>query len=718
MKQLTTALARLPLDAPARHPDVTLAVGVGAVLAMMILPLPAPLLDGMLALNLALAAVVLVAVLLSDKPLSISTFPTLLLITTLFRLSLNVSTTRMILSRATAGEVVQAFGQFVVSGDLVVGVVIFLVITLVQFLVIGKGAERVAEVGARFTLDAMPGKQMSIDAALRSGALEEEEAQAKRDELGRESQFYGAMDGAMKFIKGDAIAGLVITALNLVAGLIIGVSRSGMSFSDAAEVYSILTVGDGLVSQIPALLITLSAGVLTTRVASKDPQASLGGSLQSELFASPKVLALGASFAAALALVPGLPVVPFTVIAFGLAATAFALHKRQTKPEVLNAPKSFDAQIAEKVKQAKAQRAQMDMMAPTVVPIAVELEASLAEHLGFGPGKKDGDTMLLGKLVPEVRDSLYNQLGIRYPGVRVRLGVAGLPRGGFAIRIRDVPVLQEVLPLDRCLVVEHPSKLRRLGIECEPCLHPLSGVPCGYVPASLESKVVAAGLSTWTADGIIGLYLSRVLVTNATRFVGLQETSEWVDRLAKLCPTLVQEVVPKIVTLGQLTDVLRRLVDERVSIRDLKAILEALAEFGSHENDAVALTEYVRCALSHQISHAHVVDGLLSAVLLDFEMQDVIRSAIQYTPNGSFVALEPELENAIVTSIVSMVQPVLQMGKKPIIVTNVDVRRYVHKLIERRLPGLPVLSFQEMTGDVTIQPLGYARIPEELPSAA
>ena len=718
MKSAAQRLSALPFGAISRNPDVVLALGVGAILAMMIMPLPAPLLDGMLALNLALAAVVLIAVLLSEKPLSISTFPTLLLITTLFRLALNVSTTRMILSKASAGEVVQAFGQFVVQGDLVVGVVIFLVITLVQFLVIGKGAERVAEVGARFTLDAMPGKQMSIDAALRSGALEEEEAQRRREELGRESQFYGAMDGAMKFIKGDAIAGLIITALNLVAGLVIGVFRNDLPFAEAAEVYSILTIGDGLVSQIPALLITLAAGVLTTRVASKEPKVSLGGNLRAELLASPKVLALGATFAVALGTIPGLPIVPFFVIAALLGGASYAASKRSVTAAT-KGPQTFEKKLEAKVKQAKAQQAQVDRMAPTVAPIGIDLDPALSRALGFVPGANDSNTELLGDLVPQMRDALYAEMGVRFPGVRIRSNVPGLPKGTCVLKIRDVPVRTEHVDPDACMAVESVAKLKRLGVDAKPSRHPLSEAEVALVSADQREALTAAGISVWSASGLVALHLAAVLRQHAKSFIGLQESGELVERLSKVCPTLVREVIPKIVSLAQLTDILRRLVDEKVSIRDLKSIVEALAEHGTHENDGVALTEYVRSALAMQIAHTHCGgEGRLSVVLLDPVIEDSIRDAIQYVPSGSYLALDPELRRAVMLAIATTLQPVAKAGLRPIILTTADIRRYVRKLVEEELPQIAVLSFQELPVDLTVQPLGRVSLLDELPAAA
>jgi type III secretion protein V len=685
---------------------------VAAVIGMMILPLPAVLLDGLLATNLALAALILVATLMADRPLAMSTFPSLLLVTTLFRLALNVSTTRMILSKGDAGEVVEAFGEFVVRKDLVVGLTIFLLITLVQLLVIGKGAERVAEVGARFTLDAMPGKQMSIDAALRSGALTDEEAQAKRLELGRESQFYGAMDGAMKFVRGDAVAGLVICALNLIAGLILGVTRDQLSPSDALDVYAILTVGDGLVSQIPALLITLAAAVLTTRVEGK--KSGLAADLKEELIARPKVLFVGAGFALGLGAIPGLPLLPFATIAGLLAFAGGRIRAREQRTEeTVRGTTSFQRSLDKKVQQAKAQQAAVDSVAPAVPPIGIDLDPVLSRALGFGVGLPDAETELLGLLIPQLRDALYLETGIRFPGIRVRSNVAELAPRTFVIRIKDVPVMEEAIAIDRALAIETPARLARFGVDTQPSVHPLSGIEVGLVPLDKQQALEAAGVSTWSPAGIVALHLIAQLRRHARSFIGLQETSEMLDRLAKVYPALVRETVPKVLSVRDLADVLRRLADEGISIRDLKTILECLADHAIHQNDGVALTEAVRASMALQIGHAYAgLSGRLSVVLLEPAIEDAVRSAITHVPGGSYVALEPELRRGLLRAVARTLQPVVQAGARPIILTHSEIRRYLRKLLEEDLPDVAVLSFSELPPQLSVQPLGRVSLSE------
>jgi type III secretion protein V len=688
---------------------------------MLIVPLPPLALDVLLAANLAAASLILVVALLSPNAIAVSSFPTVLLLTTLFRLGLNVSTTRWILLKGDAGEVVEAFGRFVVRGDLVVGLVIFAVITLVQFLVIAKGAERVAEVAARFTLDALPGKQMSIDAALRAGALTEAEAQAKREELGRESQLFGAMDGAMKFIKGDAIAGLVITAINLIAGFAIGVARLGLSAGAAAESYSILTIGDGLVSQLPALLITLAAGVLTTRVSPKERGQNLGDTLKLELFADPKVLAIGGGLCGALALIPGLPGLPFALIAAGLLGMARARQSAvrrglaESKESSAGKRDAFKKALEEKVKQAKAQRSLADQMAPSVLPIAVDLEPSLAAALGLRAGGEQ-ECELVSTMLPELRDHLYLSSGVRFPGIRVRIQPAITTPNTFVVRLREVAVLEETFPADRLLVLERPARLLRLGIRAEATPNPLTpGADASLIAAKDRPLLAAAGVQAWTASGVIVLHLADILQRHARDFVGLQEVSELVERLEKAFPALVKEVVPKLVSLPQLVDVLRRLVEERISIRDLKAILEALADHAGYENDPVVLTELVRAALSLQIASSFA--GLrqkLHVVLLDPVIEDTVRSAVHPARGGARLALEPELWRSIIEATARTLRPVMQAGVRPVILTSAEVRRFVRCVLERELPEVAVLSYEELPPDLTIEPLGRVVVREAL----
>ena len=699
-----------------RRPDLILAVVVAFIISMLIVPLPTFLLDGLIAVNIAAGVVVLMVALFSKSILELTSFPSLLLVTTLFRLGLNVSTTRGILANADAGQVVASFGKFVVQGDVVVGLVIFLVITLVQFLVIAKGSERVAEVSARFTLDAMPGKQMSIDAALRNGAITDEEAQSKRDDLGRESQMFGNMDGAMKFVKGDAIAGLIITALNLIAGFIIGVARNDMTLGGSLEVYSILTVGDGLVSQISALLLTLAAGMITTRVQAKDPRSNLGFTVKTELFGDAKVLYVAAALVLVLGLVPGLPFVPFALIGIGLCGInvikLIHQHGLRSSPQTATEVRQlrFAKKLEEKIEAAKSQKSLADKLTPSVVPISVDLDPALSRALSL-EGDGSGASELMDTFVPQLRDALFLELGIRFPGVRVTTNATGLPKNGYQVRIRDVPVVRSSFDPSSCLAMAAPKSLRRLGVEATATKDPLNGNAAALIDVAAKEVVEASGVVVWGLAGVITLRLAQILRRQAKEFIGLHEVSDLVERLEKAYPALVREVVPKVITLPQLVDVLRRLVDERVCIRDMKSIVEALGEHGVYENDGVWLTEKVRASLGRQLAHSYAgLDQRLQALLLDPVIEETILGSIQRTPSGGALCLEPEVGREIIEAIERAVAPMLRQGIRPAVLTTSSVRRFVRRLLESGLPQVPVLSYEELPADLVVQPMGRASI--------
>jgi type III secretion protein V len=559
-----------------RRPDLLLAAAVALIVAMLIVPLPALVLDALIAVNVAFAVTLLMAVLFSKTPLELSSFPTVLLLSTLFRLGLNVSTTRGVLARGDAGEIVVAFGSFVTGGDLAVGLVMFLVITLVQLLVVAKGAERVAEVGARFSLDAMPGRQMSIDAAVRSGFYDEAEAERRRELLSRESQLFGNMDGAMKFVKGDAIAGLVITALNLVAGMGLGVVRDSIPLAEAAELYTVLTIGDALVSQIPAVLITLAAGVLVTRVVDRDEgrdrdrsdrSKNLGFSVKREVFGNATALWAAAAVIFLLAMVPGLPAIPFFLAALLLAginlASGFAEH--WPKGQVSGGTGTHDArlrpEVEKKIEAAKAQRALADQLSPSVAPLGLDLDPKLSAALGFDdPRASEGDLELLGVFIPQLRDALYLETGVRFPAVFVRSGQAGLAANELVVRVNDVPVLRARVDAKRLLAIAPPDELRRLGVTAEAVRHPLTGTTVASVPVDARDVLEASGITVWSPAGVVTLHIANILRKRASSFIGLQEVAELVERMEKAYPALVKEVVPKVVSLSQLVGVLRRLV--------------------------------------------------------------------------------------------------------------------------------------------------------------
>ncbi|MCK6545017.1 type III secretion system export apparatus subunit SctV [Myxococcota bacterium] len=714
------SLAALPLRELGRRPDVVLAIMVTMIVGMLIIPIPGLLLDPLIAVNIAASLMVLLVALFAKNALEVSSFPTLLLITTLFRLGLNVSTTRGILAKADAGEMVKAFGEFVVQGDVVVGTVIFLVITLVQFLVVAKGSERVAEVGARFTLDAMPGKQMSIDAGVRSGAYTEEEAQEKRDELNRASQMFGNMDGAMKFVKGDAIAGLVIMALNVIAGTLIGVLRMGMSGGQALETFAVLTIGDALVAQISALLITLAAGILVTRVEAKDKTKNLGFSLKEELLSNAKVLNIGAGLMVAMSLIPGLPMIPFLLCAAIVASISASaklfkiLEKKMPKTPgqaTLAKQVAFKDKLEKKVEEAKKQKSLTDRLAPTVVPIGIDLDPVLSLALGFEDEESDDEAELVATYIPQLRDALYLETGVRFPGVRVRPHMKNLPESSFMVRINDVPVLQDRLPGDHFLATAHPDKLVRLGITAQAVQHPVSKAKMSLITKEQKEVVESAGVTVWNGSGMIALYVASVLRKRAKDFIGLQEVSDTIERLEKAYPALVKEVIPKVVTLSQLVSVLRRLVDEGVCIRDMKSIIEALGEFGTRDGDGLFLTEKVRAALGSQLAHSYAgLENRLAVLLLDPVIEETIAGSISQNMHGQVLSMEPEICRSIVQTVAASLQPMVAKGKRPVILTSAEIRRFVRKLLETDLPQVAVLSYDELPSDLTVQPMGRAQL--------
>jgi type III secretion protein V len=685
-----------------QHSDLFVTGLVVAIVGMMIVPLPTFALDLLLSFNIALAVVLLMVSIYVTDALRIAAFPSILLFATLFRLGLNISTTRLILRDADAGQIVRAFGEFVVSGDVVVGAVIFLILTLVQFIVIAKGAERVAEVAARFTLDAMPGKQMAIDADVRAGAIGHEQARQLRDGLQRESQLYGSMDGAMKFVKGDAIAGILITVVNIVGGLIVGIGLQGMTSGQAASVYTALTIGDGLVSQIPALIISLSAGIIVTRVASEDEGAHLGHDIVAQVLAHPRALAVAAVLLAVLAVIPGLPAAPFCLLAAGAGALAWSMRAGGSG----SAPTQPATRTGLPARGGAADTAP-PLQVGGLVPIALELAADLAHAVEAEPGADSFVT----DTVPKLRDALYRDLGVVLPGVRVCRCVH-LPPGQYTIRLWEVPVDTGRVDPTQVLVDHGSEDLAARSIPGQPAAHPGIGRPVTAVLASLTDAVGPLGAPMWDPAEQVAKRLAAVLRSRASEFVGIQETQWLLDELQKTHPVLVNEVVPKLLPIQLVADVLRRLVGEQVSIRDLRAVLEALAEWAPTEQDAVLLTEYVRSSLRRQISYAYAPGGALPVWLVDSLIEDTVRGAVQTTARGSYLALDPDTSRDILAAFRRCLSPAKgQAGAPaPVVLTTMEVRRYLRRLLEVEMPGITVLSFQELNSNVSIQPMGRVAV--------
>jgi type III secretion protein V len=635
--------------------ELGLALLVIAVVAMMIVPLPTWLLDLLLAANLSLSVAILLVVLYVPDALRIATFPTVLLLTTLLRLALNVSSSRLILLQANAGDVIRAFGNFVVRGNYVVGGVVFLILTIIQFVVIAKGSERVAEVGARFVLDAMPGKQMAIDAELRSGTIDGNDARRRRRTLARESQFYGAMDGAMKFVKGDVIASLVITVVNILGGLAIGVGQRGMPAVDALKRYGLLTIGDGLVSQIPALVLSTAAGVLVTRVASEEPDTPLGEEVATQLFGMPKALQVAAVFVALLAVVPGLPALPFLVIAAGFWLIARA-RSRQLARDVQR----------EATEPRPADGGRRDAFVPVVVPWSVEISSDLAPALDDAPGA-DGRDPGLRSATLALRDRVFSELGVPLPLPRVRT-LDGLPPRTAVLSIFEVPAR-------------------------------VVGVPDGALPDAVVALVTAEAHALVTA--------------RAADFLGLSEVQRLLDELEQFAPATVRNVIPKPVALPLLADVLRRLVEEGVSIRDLRAVLEGLATGAATDKDPLNLTELVRAQLRRAITF-RLTRGApqLGVVMVDGMIEDAVRRAITRTPAGSFLTLPPAAARDVVVAMrrAAGEARAAQAGAALVVLTQPDIRRFLRKLIETELPDAVVVSFSELLPEVNLRPLARANL--------
>ncbi len=683
-----------------KHSDLGLAFLVVGIIGMMIVPLPTFLLDILLTLNITIAVTLLMVSLYIPSAIKISAFPSLLLITTLFRLALEVSATRLILLYADAGEVIKSFGNFVVQGNFVVGAVIFLILTLIQFIVIAKGSERVSEVAARFTLDAMPGKQMSIDADLRAGAFDLDEARRRRALVQKESQLYGAMDGAMKFVKGDAIAGIIMTTINIIAGMVIGILMNGMSASQAASTYTLLTIGDGLVNQIPALLISTTAGIIVTRVASEEGGADhLGGEIFKQIIAQPKAMAIAAGMLGLLALIPGLPTLPFLLMGSLVGSAAWALLRAGGDGTSMS---DEEVQEVEEVEQeAKSGARQARAMIPAVTPLSLEIGAAIAADI---EGERED---WLRDMIPSMREGVFHELGVKVPGVRVRAGSRRCQARQFVISIDEVPVDTADIPAGRVLVNEDPASLKVFEVEATPAQHPVTGQPAAWIAAEDAETVESAGYTTWDAAGYMLLRLTAALEENASDFVGLQQVQQMIDQLEGPYPATVQEVVPKLIALPDLTDILRRLAEEHISLRNLPRILEVLADRAQGIKDPVALTEEVRAGLSRYITHKYAgSDGSVVVYVVDREVEETVGNAIRQTEQGNFLALPPEVTQKIMRAVRTQVESDVKAGRDPIILTDQRVRRYVRKLVSLEVPAAVVLSYQELDPALRIQPIG------------
>jgi type III secretion protein V len=666
--------------------EAAIAALVVAIISLMILPLPTIIIDGLLAINIALSVTLLMVTMYVPTILQLSAFPSMLLFTTLFRLSLNIASTKSILLHADAGHIIESFGELVVGGNLVVGLVVFLIITTVQFIVIAKGSERVAEVGARFTLDAMPGKQMSIDADLRANLLTGDEARKKRALLALESQLHGGMDGAMKFVKGDAIAGLVITMVNIVAGIAVGVAYHGMTAGEAANRFSILSIGDAMVSQIASLLISVAAGVMITRVSDEHEKGgkSLGEEIGDQLSGNSRALFVAALLLLGFAAVPGFPAPLFMLLSGLLGFAGYQLQRRKNATEGESKGSAAALQRAGAKTESPAILAKAPQFA---CPLGVRVSKELAGYLSpdnldraFGPERR----------------RIQEELGLPFPGITLWRHDE-LKGSSYEILLQDVPSAGSDLPIQRSAVLEADESVRA---KCET----LTGI--GGIASSLwmdSANLPASGVVALNAEQVMSRHVANTLRQHAHVFVGIQETAYMLEQCALDYPGLVEEVKKALPT-QKIADVLRRLLEEQISIRNVRNIFESLVTWGPKEKDMLMLTEYVRGDLGRLIAH-RATGGApqLPAIMLDLQVEQLIRQSIKQTPTGNFLALPPEQIQAFVSRLEAICG-----GERPdiAVVTSMDIRRYFRRMIEARLGWLQVYSFQELGGYVQLKPVG------------
>ncbi len=699
MNALQAQLQKLVLMATSRN-DIVLAVMLVAITFMMILPMPTWLVDILIGVNMTAAALLLMVAMYLPSPLAFSSFPSVLLVTTLFRLGISIATTRLILLEGDAGHIIHTFGNFVVGGNLVVGLVVFLILTIVQFIVITKGAERVAEVAARFSLDAMPGKQMSIDGDMRAGTIDMEEAKRRRRVVEKESQLYGAMDGAMKFVKGDAIAGLIIVAVNLLGGILIGTMQKGMTAGDAVKTYSILTIGDGLVAQIPALFISICAGMIVTRVQSDEGPSNVGKDIGAQLLAQPRAVVIASGVALGMGLIPGMPVVTFLTLAAVLGTIGYTLLRGARRVvdaktgAVTEVPAMQAAGATDKTPKDDASE-----FTPTV-PLLMDVAAHLKESFSA-----EG----LNEELMKIRRALYFDLGVPFPGIQLRFSDA-LPANTYAILLSEVPVAQGKLRPGFVLAREKEENLVAMQIAFEKDQAFLPNIPTLWVTADLKATLEAARIQTLDANQVLTHHLAFVLKKHSADFLGIQETKFLISSMEARFPDLVREAT-RVLPVQKIAEILQRLVSEDISVRNLRAVLESLIEWGQKEKDSVLLTEYVRSTLKRHISHKFSSGmNMLPAYLLAPSVEETLRGAVRQTSAGSYLALDPATSKRLVESIKKTTGDRAAAAHKPVLLTSMDIRRYLRKLIEQDLYDLPVLSYQELTTDINIQPLARVEL--------
>jgi flagellar biosynthesis protein FlhA len=681
-----------------RHTDLLAAIAVVMVVTMLVVPLPAALLDLLITLNISAALTIVVATMYLGKALDFASFPSLLLLTTMFRLAINVSVTRLILTTGDAGSVVKAFGEFVVGGNVVVGLVIFLILIVIQFVVVTNGAGRVAEVGARFTLDAMPGKQMAIDADLNAGLITDEQARTRRSEIAQEADFYGAMDGASKFVKGDAMAAVIITAINLIGGIVVGVAQHGLSFTEATHQFSLLTVGDGLAAQIPALLISVATGIIVTRATSdKD----LGSDIASQILRQRKAPLVAATAIGLFALVPGLPKLPFLAIAGIFAAIGWSVRHGLPGDEAEGnalalAAASPDGPAGSGGDGHGSEEA-MERLSVDALELAV----------GFGlvplvDGSSGGNLL---RRVSAIRRQIAGELGIVIPAVRIHDEV-GMESHEYVFKVRGSEVARARIMPGHLLAMDPGDAAG--GLQGIPTTEPTYGLPAVWVHSSDRAEAEALGYTVVDAESMIVTHLTETIRTHAAELLTRQDVRTLLDRLKETNAAVVEEIVPEALSLGEIQRVLRSLLAEGVPVRDLGTIMEAIGDKARITRDTGLLTEYARQALGRAITAPHLDERLcLQAITLDPAIEQEVATSITQTTDGEYLAIEPPRAQAIVGALRAQVEHATARGaRNPVLLCSARVRRHLRRLIAGAQPHLPVCSYNEIAPGVNVETIG------------
>ncbi len=677
----------------AKSSNAALAFGVVLILAVMILPMPPFLIDLLLVMNITSALVILFVTLYIMRPVDFSVFPGLLLIVTLFRLSLNIASTRLILGQGYAGEIIEAFGTFVVQGNYVVGAVIFLILVIINFVVITKGATRIAEVSARFTLDAMPGKQMAIDADLNAGLIDDLDAQARRQAIAQEADFYGSMDGSSKFVRGDAIAGLLITVVNLIGGLLIGILQRDLPASEAASIYTLLTIGDGLVAQIPALIISTAAGIVITRASSVS---NLGDDIASQITKEPKAIFVTAGVLFIMGIVPGLPFIPFTIIALVMAFIGQQVTRTQKKEmmELEEAEAAPEVESEEKIEEF-------------LHPDAFEVE------IGYGliplVDTNQGGNLL--NRISTIRKSFALEMGMIVPPIRIRDNIQ-LNANEYIFKIYGIEASRGEVMVDYYMVVNPDKSLKLEGIEMN---EPTFGLPAIWVPDKGKETAEIAGNTVVEAPAVIATHLMETLKINCYKLLDRQETQRMLDHLKETHNALVEGLVPDLIPLGVIQKILKNLLREKIPIRNLVTILETIADYSIHSKDSEILTEYVRTALSETITDfLKNDDGSVVVTTLDPRLEDhvmgVVKSGSGILQNLGFA---PDQVNKIFMDIGEKIEQMAGAGVLPTILVSPLLRSHVKRFIESVFPNIFVISFSELNMDTELKSVGIIGYPNE-----